>query len=122
MLLTQEENASIYMIKEVVLDAVTVNDDMYTQSLIIMPKKIITPWRPRTLHDVMLHDFDSVLDENIEIILLGVGSQGGRLSPEIYANVLAKKVAIECMSLAAAARTYSILSAENRAVAAAMVL
>lgn len=121
MLLTQDENTSIYVIKKISLESVIVNDDSYSQSVIVMPKKIITPWRPKKLQEVMLQDFDILLNDNIEIILLGVGEQGGRIAPDIYANMLAKKRAIECMSLAAAARTYSILSAENRAVAAALL-
>lgn len=122
MALITEENISHYLIKQVTLDAVTVNDRVYQQSLIVMPNKIIFPWRPRVFQDLEPQDFAVLLNESIEVILLGVGSQGGKLPPELYVRLLEKKQVVECMSLAAAARTYSILSAENRAVAAAMVL
>jgi len=122
MLLTQDPNASHYHIKQVSLTSVHINEEIYKQSLIVMPHKIISPWRPQVFHELYEEDFQVLLSENIEVVLLGVGERGARLPLELYYRLLEKKLVIECMSLAAACRTYSILSAEGRRVAAALLL
>lgn len=122
MLLTQEENAADYVVHQVTSTAVTVNHQCYTQSFLLMPRQFIFPWRPRTLEELQPQDFAVLLATPPELIVLGVGAQGGKLSPELYVYLLQNQLVIECMSLPAAARTYTILSAENRAVVAAMIM
>lgn len=121
MLLTQESNSAHYHIKQVTLNTVHINEEVYTQSLIVMPHKIISHWRPKTLEELVIEDFQDLFFENREVVLLGVGELGGRLPLELYHALLSKKLVIECMSLSAAGRTYSILSAEGRNVAAALL-
>jgi uncharacterized protein len=121
MLLTQDSYASQYHIKQVTAQAVHINDVVYTQSLLVMPHKIISPWRPQTFQAVLEQDFELLFLENREVVLLGVGEQGARLPLALYHALLTKKIVVECMSLAAACRTYNILHAEGRYVAAALI-
>lgn len=122
MLLSQDQNAALYSIKKIMSDAVYVNTEKYQQSLIVMPHKIISPWRPKLLTELNEEDFSELLLENITLVLLGVGDHGGKLSSELYCKLLERNLVVECMSLASASRTYAILSAEGRSVAAALIL
>ena len=54
-------------------------------------------------------------------LLLGTGGQQAFPHPEVMAACLQRGIGIECMANAAAARTYNILMAENRKVAAALI-
>ena len=121
MLLTQDQNASNFHIKQVTLMSVQVNETIYEHSVIVMPHKMIAPWVSKKFYELSEHDFQDLLSENIDVVLLGVGEHSERLPLELYYRLLEKKLVIECMSLAAACRTYSILSAEGRRVAAALL-
>lgn len=122
MLLSQDQNAVLYSIKQVTSNSVYVNAERYQQSLIVMPHRIISPWAPKALATLSENDFSELLAENIGLVLLGIGDNSGRLSSELYCQLLEKKLVVECMSLASASRTYAILSAEGRSVAAALIL
>lgn len=121
MLLTEDVNPANYAIKQITLNAVYINDVIYTHSLIVMPHTLISPWQPKVLQELCEEDFETLLTENLDVVLLGVGEHGGRLPLKLYYALLKKGLVIECMSLASAARTYRILSAEGRRVAAALL-
>ena len=121
MLLTQDRNAAKYSIQQVSSDGVYINEEKYTQHLIVMPHKIISPWRVTSFECLQESEFTPLLAENVDIVLLGSGETGKKFPLELYYRLLDKKLIIESMSLAAACRTYAILSAEGRSVAAALL-
>jgi uncharacterized protein len=57
-----------------------------------------------------------------EIVLLGTGPRLRFPSPAVYASLLKARIGVEVMDTAAACRTYNILAAEGRRVAAALML
>src|SRR5439155_16864051 len=57
-----------------------------------------------------------------EIILLGTGARQRFPSPEIMRSLLRSGVGVEVMDVQAACRTYNILLAEDRRVAAALLI
>jgi uncharacterized protein len=58
----------------------------------------------------------------IELILLGLGRRGAPVKADLRAALKAKGIGIEAMDTGAACRTYSVLLAEDRLVAAALLL
>jgi uncharacterized protein len=58
----------------------------------------------------------------IELILLGLGRRGAPVKPDLRAALKARGIGIEAMDTGAACRTYSVLLAEDRLVAAALLL
>jgi uncharacterized protein len=58
----------------------------------------------------------------IELILLGLGRRGAPIKSDLRAALKAKGIAVEAMDTGAACRTYSVLLAEDRLVAAALLL
>ncbi|HWB47990.1 MAG TPA: Mth938-like domain-containing protein [Stellaceae bacterium] len=57
----------------------------------------------------------------IELILLGLGRRGAPVTPSLRAALKARAIGIEAMDTGAACRTYNVLLAEDRLVAAALL-
>lgn len=67
--------------------------------------------------------FKRVLDEarDIEVLLVGTGRDIRRLPADLKAALKAASIASDPMSTGAAVRTYNVMLAESRAVAAALI-
>jgi uncharacterized protein len=59
--------------------------------------------------------------DQIEVLLVGTGREMLPLEPGLAAALRERGIVAEAMSTGAAVRTFSVLLAENRAVAAALV-
>jgi uncharacterized protein len=68
-------------------------------------------------------NFIRVLEEagDIEVLLVGTGPELKRLPPELKQALKARGISSDPMSTGAAVRTYNIMLAESRAVAAALI-
>jgi uncharacterized protein len=102
-------------------DYVAVNTEKYGKNLIVLPDSLIREWStatPATLAEV---DMQVLLNLGTEIILLGTGSRQ-RFPPGALMRPFAPAgIGLEIMDLQAACRTYNILAAEGRKVAAALL-
>jgi uncharacterized protein len=63
----------------------------------------------------------TVVGERPEVLLVGTGERHIMLSRDILDPLIRVGVGVECMSTAAAARTYNVLMAEGRLVIAALI-
>lgn len=63
-----------------------------------------------------------IAEGDIELILLGLGKRGGPVAPALRAALKAHGIGVEAMDTGAACRTFSVLLAEDRRVAAALLL
>ncbi len=79
-------------------------------------------WPPRDFTEINADALDALLAAGPEVILLGTGSKTRLLAPALLARVMHRGCGIECMSNAAAARTYNVLLGENRAVLVAFLV
>lgn len=100
---------------------VAVNHEKYGKNLILLPESIIPEWSTATPATLDAADMAKLLELGVEIILLGTGRQlrfppGALLRPFAPAGI-----GLEVMDLQAACRTYNILAAEGRKVAAALL-
>ncbi len=101
---------------------IAINKARHASNLILMPKQIIEPWE--------VLDFESLAAENIaqiaalkpEVVLLGTGASHKFIHPKLCIALTDAGISLECMSTAAACRTYNILMGEGRNVAAALLL
>ncbi|MSP86567.1 MAG: hypothetical protein EXR38_01765 [Methylotenera sp.] len=122
-LTTAENNNLITAYSESYIE---INKRRYSHSLIVTPKKLMTDWNVADFtvltaqHIATIADFD--LEHSAEVILLGTGEKHQFLHPKIYQSLTAKGIPLECMTTAAACRTYNILMSEGRNVSAALIL
>jgi len=102
-------------------DYVAVNKEKHSKNLIVLPEAIIFEWSTATPASLAGNDMTKLLELGSEIILLGTGRRqcfppGALMRPFAPAGI-----GLEIMDLQAACRTYNILAAEGRKVAAALL-
>ena len=101
---------------------IEINNQRYITSLIVMPDQLILDWAVTDFASLTQAHFAEINDLKPEVVLLGTGEKHQFLHPKISQQLTNKGVAIECMTTAAACRTYNFLISEGRAVAAALLI
>jgi uncharacterized protein len=101
---------------------VEINEHRYAHSLIVLPNQLVTDWTVPSFDALKLADIERIAALQPEVVLLGTGSRHRFAHPRLAAPLAAMNVGLECMDTAAACRTYNILMAEGRHVAAALIL
>ena len=99
-----------------------VNGEQYFHSLIITSDGSIDEWSPNSVIDLATQHMDQLVQLNPEIILLGTGSYQAFPAPEILEPVYDAGVGIEIMDTGAASRSFNLLAAEGRKIAAGLML
>ena len=101
---------------------VQINELRHSVSLILTPAQMLAPWPVESLDALGPEHFRSVVDIAPEILLLGTGAKL-RFPPVPCLELLIEaNIGYEIMDTAAACRTYNILMAEGRSVAAALII
>ena len=97
-------------------------DMSHRGSLLCLPSGI-HGWEPADPLALTPDDLGKVLAEagGIEILLVGTGRELMRLSPALREALRQAGISADPMSTGAAVRTYNVLLAEERAVAAALI-
>ncbi|MDH3353772.1 MAG: MTH938/NDUFAF3 family protein [Chromatiales bacterium] len=97
-----------------------------TESFIISPTKLHTDWSIQQVNTMTSQDvaeLSGVLSEfGVEILILGTGEKLTFPTPKQLSPFMAQGVGVEVMDSRAACRTYNLLAAEERKVAAAIML
>jgi len=97
-------------------------DMSHRGSILCLPSGIYG-WEMDVMKPLSPENFIRVLDEagDIEVLLVGTGPELKRLPPELKQALKARGISSDPMSTGAAVRTYNIMLAESRAVAAALI-
>jgi uncharacterized protein len=92
------------------------------RSLIVTPTTLIEDWRPSGIADLLAEDIEPLLRLLPEVLLIGSGMR--QVFPEraTMAALYAAGIGFEVMDTGAACRTYNVLAAEGRNVAAALII
>lgn len=91
-------------------------------SLIVTAETVVTPWAQGGFEGLDETAFASVAGLAPEIVLLGTGLRQRFPHPRLYRHLTDHGIGVEVMDSSAAARTYNIIHAEGRRVAAALIL
>ena len=101
-------------------DYVAVNGERRNRSSIVLPDRILD-WPVESFDKLRAEDFQVFEMLQVEIVLLGTGAKQRFPHPHLTAALARAGVGVEVMDLKAACRTYNILVAEERKVAAALL-
>lgn len=101
---------------------VEVNETRYTHSLIVLPARLLADWGATDFDTLDVVHFERLAELNPELVLLGTGATHRFIHPAIGRPLTDAGIGLECMTTAAACRTYNILMSEGRHVAAALLL
>jgi uncharacterized protein len=89
---------------------------------VILSAEALVDWRPQHIAELTAADLEPVLALRPEVLLLGSGARQVFPAPALLAQLYAARVGFEVMDTGAACRTYNVLVAEGRAVAAALII
>lgn len=91
-------------------------------AVIVLPDRTLT-WEASDVASLSVGDFSSVLEAEpkVEILLLGTGPTMRMIPKDLRLGLRERGVVVELMDSRAVCRTYNVLLAEGRRVAAAML-
>nr|CUV54954.1 conserved protein of unknown function [Ralstonia solanacearum] len=101
---------------------IEINKVRHEQSLLVMPEGAVVPWDVARFEDLTPEHFARLLELAPEVVVFGSGSRLRFPHPRLTAALAAHRIGVETMDLQAACRTYNILMAEGRKVAAALLI
>ena len=99
-----------------------VSGERHAGSLIVFPDNI-SPFPPAAWADLSLEHLEAVIaaEPRVEVLLFGCGASIQPLDAAVRAGLREHRIGIELMDTGAACRTYNVLMAEDRRVAAALI-
>jgi uncharacterized protein len=99
---------------------VMVNGERRSSSVVVLADRI-EQWKVQRFDDLSADDFRFLKELNVEIVLLGTGARQRFPHPRLTSTLAQAGIGLEVMDVQAACRTYNILVAEERRVAAALL-
>ena len=100
---------------------VMVNRQRHEQNLVVLRDRLVTDWQPAGFDELEAADFALLAELKPEIVLLGTGGRLRFPRPELTRALIEARIGLEVMDIQAACRTFNILAAEERIVAAALL-
>ena len=101
-----------------------VTGQVYESPILVFPERTLT-WPVIRFADASLENLVPVLaagrEGNVELLLFGQGPQMQLVPPALRQGLRAAGVVVEPMDTGAACRTYNVLMAEGRRIAAALI-
>jgi len=120
MRLALESDPNINLIRSYGDGVITIGTQALSRPCVVSPKQLQSDWSAISIAQLTLEQLQPLLATSASIVLLG--APGAQQWPEAAIRQLcrARGIALECMNLGAACRTYNILASEERAVVAGL--
>jgi uncharacterized protein len=99
---------------------VEINGKRYHTSVVVQPTIIETGWIAGADEDIGIDGIAFLATLEVEIVLLGTGARQRFPAPATLRPLIDAGIGFEIMDTNAACRTYNILVAEDRRIAAAL--
>ena len=122
MQLTEHRNERQLFVRQADASSVTVIDRVYTRSLLLGTDRVIEDFPARRVEDLDAPAIETVLSLEPEVVLLGTGARITFPPAAVLAEFLKRRVGLEAMDNAAAARTFNVLIGEGRRAVAVFLL
>jgi uncharacterized protein len=94
----------------------------YRENVLVTPERIITGWAPGGIQALSEADFAAIAELHPEVALLGTGASLRFPNPRLTRPLIDAGIGLEVMDTPAACRTFNILAAEGRRVAAGVLI
>jgi hypothetical protein len=97
---------------------VLVDGEEHRRDLIVLPARVISDWRRRNGHELVLDDLEAVLDELPGRLVVGTGAYGRvRPDPEALAALRRRGIEVDVLPTGEAVRLFAELEPERSAAA-----
>jgi len=99
-----------------------ISDREWREPVLVTPT-VTTPWKVTRAEDLSLESLAALKEAAVptELLVLGCGPRAIFVPPPLRAALKAVGLSIEVVDTGSACRTYNVLLAENRRVAAALI-
>ena len=103
-------------------DGFRINGERHAGPVLVWPERVV-PWEASSLDTAAIETLSPLFDAEprIDILLIGSGATFEMAPAALRAALSARRIALESMDTGAACRTYNVLMAEDRRVAAALL-
>lgn len=98
----------------------TITDIRWEGSVLVFPERTLA-WPVASVDEVTAASLAPVVEAAPDLLLLGCGRAMATVSSELRAQLRQAGVRVEVMDTGAACRTFNVLLAEDRRVAAALI-
>ena len=102
--------------------SVAINQTQYAHSVTVHGSIGVQVWLVKTLSELSDTDLAGWIAAKPELVVLGSGTVHGFIQPKLAVKLAQAGIGIECMSTAAAVRTYNVLLDEGRDVLGAFII
>ena len=121
MLLTLDNQTEALRVRRYSASELWIDDQCVRAPCILSPRQLITGWDASDIASLTRAQLQPLLDLQPRILLIGAVGPPSRPPAALRREVEALGVALECMELGAACRTYNVLSQEGREVVAGLI-
>lgn len=122
MKLHSSDTAGLLAITAYDAESIAVNGRRLTKSFLLTPHQLIENWPPASVDNLTAADLQAIAELGCPIVLLGTGARQRFPAPALLRPLIQRRIGVEIMDSHAACRTYNILMAEGREVAAALII
>ena len=99
-------------------NSVAIGERQLTSNFVLTPQTLITDLPELEMHQLRWELLSALHDLDLEVLLVGTGSRQQFPDGNFYAELSSQRIGLEVMTSPAACRTFNILAAEDRRVAA----
>jgi uncharacterized protein len=117
---SEEHDNRQYIITGYDHQSIRINDRGFNQGFILTSAHFNPDWEPQVYADLEVSHLDDIFALQPELILLGTGKKQIFPAKDIYLALVRSGIGFEVMNTQAACRTFNILTADDRNVAAAL--
>ena len=99
-----------------------VSGEKHQGSIIILPDYIF-PWNISSFDEIATDSLEDIISrhDQIDILLIGCGNEFRFMNNAIISELKSHNISVDSMDTGAACRTYNVLLAEERNIAAALI-
>ena len=101
---------------------VAVGPTMYPHSVLVPWVGAVQAWPVPSFQALQAAHFEPILALQPELVIFGSGRRQRFAHPSLLRPLIERRIGVETMDTAAACRTYNVLAAEGRRVAAALIV
>jgi uncharacterized protein len=125
MRLALDSDPRIHLVRSYGDGSVVIDEQRLTRPLLVSPQRLVTDWAVESFEALtssaqLEAQLALLLQFGAGIVLLGAGLTQPQSSASMRAAFRTRQIALECMTLGAACRTYNVLASEQRAVVAGL--
>jgi uncharacterized protein len=109
-------------IRNVTGESIGVGEDNYRSTVAVTYERVLGEWAVPAVSELTETDFAELMEAEIDLILLGTGSDNVFPPRDLVFAMARRGIGFEIMDTPAAARTFNLLAADGRRVAAVLYL